>query len=356
MCLATYKFRNAMARVLPPPAVAIETGVLNNLTLGGVKVTPKQAISMGLETGYMPLQTLSDHGRNALSANAAPIMPLQQDIMQYAELYSFQIDRGFSMAARITGINDLTAAAQPDERTGKGVMQLSVQLSNNVIAPLFKGYEVVFENTMRSCLLRWQSVLRGGDVKGFYKALGSNNIEVFKLTKDISFMDFGLMVEAMPDEQEINALLSEISQLKSQNVTTGVGGISPENYLLIYRDLKRGNIDLAMLLLTNAIQEQRMADAQAKMQDIQANGQVQQQSAQASTMAQQAIEEQKHGYKLQELQTAAQIQQQQEQQRHQNTMEELALKGQTALQQKEMAVHSELTREVIKAKTKNSGE
>lgn len=336
MCLTTYKWRNAKARMIPPPGLVIEKGVLENITVGGVKMTPKQATSMGMETGYMLIQSLSDHGKIALGANSAPITPIPNNAMEYFNVYMADMQSLWSQAHKITGINDLTAASQPDERQGKGVMQMSVQLSNNVIAPLFKGYEVVFEQTMRSCGLRWQQVLRNGDVDGMYRAIGSTNLEVFKLTKNISYMTFGLEINALPTEAETEALLAELTGLKTQNLTTGSGGISPENYLLVYRTVKKGNLDLAFLLLSNAIMEQRMADAQAKMADIQANAQVQQQSAQASILGEQSRLEQEWGYKQQELMLQAQINEKQKAQDHEYAMQEIALKGAQAYQQKEL--------------------
>lgn len=352
MCLATYKFRNAVTRIMPPPGVTIETGILNNLSFGGVNMTPKQATSMGLETGFLPIQSLTDHGKVAMAGNSAPINPIQQNIMQYAEMYAFQVDRGFAMAHKITGINDLTAATQPQERTGKGVMEMSVQLSNNVIAPLFKGYEVVFEQSMRSCGLRWQNILRNGDVEGRFKALGQNNIEAFKLTKDISFMDFGLTIEAMPSEAEMEMLLQDLIALKNKNISEGSGGISGDSYVLIYRTIRSGNLDLAFIQINAAIQEQRTFDAQMKQQDIQMNAQVQQQSLQANIKGKQAELEQTAGYKMDEIDRQGEIDKEADIRQHRFNMDEIAAKGQIDLQGKNLVAETTLTKELIGGKKK----
>lgn len=350
MCLTTYKWRNAKARMIPPPGLVIEKGVLENITVGGVKMTPKQATAMGMETGYMMIQSLTDHGKPGLGANSSPVTPMPNTALEHFNVYASDMASLWAQAHKITGINDLTAASQPDERQGKGVMQMSVQLSNNVIAPLFKGYEVVFEQTMRSCGLRWQNVLRNGDVNGYYRAIGSSNLEAFRLTKNVSFMDFGLIIESMPSEQEIEALLAEIGALKSQNLATGSGGISPESYLLIYREIKRGNIDLAMLMLTNAVQEQKMQDQQFALQREEMNGVIQQKSLQANITGQQAQLEQQWGYKQQELLLQAQIDKESDARKNEYALQQIAAKGNEAKEQKLIGSQTELTREIIKTK------
>lgn len=348
-CLTTYKWRNAKARMLPPPAVAIDETILETQTVGGVKMTAKQALAIGLETGYLKVRTMTDHGRAVAAPNSSPITPINQSIMEYYNIYAADMAQLFQMAHKITGINDLTAAGNPSERQGLGVMDSAIQMSNNVIAPLFKGYEVLFEQTMRNCALRWQSVLRNGDVQGYYKGIGSSNLAVFKLTKNISLIEFGLTINAMPSEQEKNLLLTQLLE------STKNKEISRENYVLIYRTIQSGNLDLAQLQLSWSIQQELQVQQEINMQNAQQNAMIQQQSLQASTLGQQAIEEQKYSYREKEMLLQAKIDKELAAQEHQYTMEQLMIKGEYANKNKEIGVQGDLTRELIKPKpTKTS--
>jgi len=343
-CLTTYKWRNAKARMLPPPAVAIDETILETQTVGGVKMTAKQAIAMGVETGYLKVRTMTDHGRAVAAPNSSPITPINQSIMDYYNIYAADMAQLFQMAHKITGINDLTAAGNPQDRQGLGVMDTAIQMSNNVIAPLFKGYEVLFEQTMRNCALRWQAVLRNGDVNGYYKGIGSSNLAVFKLTKDISLIEFGLTINALPSEQEKNLLLTQLLEAtKNKEITR-------ENYVLIYRTIQSGNLDLAQLQMAWALEQTFQMQQEMKAQDVQANAQVQQQSLQQNILGQQAVEEQKYQYREKEMMLQAQIDKEKAAQEHEYTMRELALKGQFAVEQKNIGAQTDLTKELIKPK------
>lgn len=346
MCLATYKQRNAETRIPPPPNLWFDKGILENITLGGVKMTPKQVISMYTETGYGIMQTLSDHGRAALSSNAQPIFAPPNTYFEYFNAYVARMNQLWAEAFRITGINDLTAAGSPEERQGKGVMDNAVQLSNNVISPLFKAYEVLFEQTMVSCAKRWQSVLRNGDIDGLYKAIGSSNLQTFKLTKNISMVEFGLTIQALPSDSEKELLLSQLLE------ATKMKEISRENYVLIYRTIKSGNLDLAQLQMAWAYQQELEIASQMKMQDIQANAQMQQQSLQAKALSDQAALEQAWGYKEKEIMLMAQVNAQAAAQNHSYAMQELSLKGQYATEQKHLGETSAITQTLLEGENK----
>ena len=336
--------------MMPPPGVYIEKGILENITLGGVKMSPKQSVAMGLETGYLVGQSLSDHGRSALSANSAPIIPLPNTIGDYFNVYLADMNHIFSQMRELTGINDLTAGSDPPERQGLGVAKIAIASSNNTLLPLFKAYEVCFEQTMRSCMKRWQAVLRNGDVKGHYKAIGSTNIEVFKLTKDLSLAEMGITLEAMPGEEEKQFILHEIAQLKAANVANGSGGITPDNWLLIYRTVMSGNLDLAYLQLNWALQEQKKQDHRLAMEREQMNAKVQQESNQGAALAKQAIEEQMFGYKKEEMLLQEQIDSKARRESHEYTMREIEAKGDNSIEAKLIGEQGSLTKELIKQK------
>jgi len=342
--LSLYKWRNAKARMIPPPGIVVEKGVLENITLGGVKVTPKQAISMGVETGYLVIQSLTDHGRTSLGANSSPISPMPNTAIDHFNIFLADMNYNMAQIKELTGINDLTAGGTPPERLGLGVAKQAIASSNNTLYPLFKGYEVVFEQTMVSCAKRWQNVLRNGDSKGFYKAIGQTNLQVFELSKDISLIEFGLKIEALPSEQEIEMLLSELIQLKQTNA------IAPEVFVLVYRTIKSGNFDLAHLQMSWAVKEQQKVMQAMKDRDIQMNGKIQQESLQANSLATQAQLEQGWMYKKEELLLQAQIAEKADARKHQYTLAEIQAKGDEAMQQKLVGAQTELTRELIKPK------
>ena len=90
------------------------------------------------------------------------------------------------------------------------------------------------------------------------------------------------------------------------------------------------------------------------MEREQMNGQIQQQSAQASILGKQAEREQEHGYKMQEMTTQADINKEADERKHKYTMDEILLKGKQSLDQKEMGVQGDLTKELLKPKKPNA--
>ncbi len=107
-------------------------------------------------------------------------------------------------------------------------------------------------------------------------------MKMLELGAEFTNMDFNIEVSIAPSSQERAAILQDLLALKQQGeASQGAAGITPAQYMYLYDKVMAGQIKSAYFTLAK-MEARRRAEAQAqKDRDIQANGEVQQQSLMA---------------------------------------------------------------------------
>ena len=302
IAIATFKIRNTISKLPPAPRMAIDKSVMQNIELGGVKFTPLEVMDLFQQAGTLFYQSLDDFGDQRTGTTSNPISFMPSGIGEDIQIFRSEIEQGIHMMRQVTGINELIDGSTPPERTAVGVANLATGAANNTLKPLFKGYEVLYQRVCTNWLLRWQVLVQSQGYKGKVVAIGENNAKVIELTKDFALADIGLFVKPAITSVEKEELLMQITQLRNANVSQGgVGGISPDTYLMLRQVVMSGNMPLAQKLLAEAIKQQKKEDEERQMRQMQANAQVQQQSAQVAGQEERTTEQLKHANKMREL-------------------------------------------------------
>lgn len=254
--LATYKIRDAVAKMPPPPMLQVDVGAMQNISLGGVKLKPLQVQDMFSQRGWLLIRSLTDHQDNTTGNYNAPITPIRIDFGGLLNAYFQQVDRAINSMRLLTGINETIDATNPTPDVGFGVSKMAVDAAKNTIKPMVFGYEQLLLNILRSSNQYWLSIAREGDKRGAFTSLGSEAKEVFNMAKDIADRDFDIKINLLPSGAERDLMIQEILQLKNARITSGQGGIMPDTAMMLIRTIKTGNLELAQLKLSKAIEKQ----------------------------------------------------------------------------------------------------
>jgi hypothetical protein len=284
ICLAVYKKRNVVAKIPSLPALAINTAVMRNLTLGGYKMDPLEALDLFGQAGTLFFEGQDDHGKYVGGYTSSPITPLPigTELMNALNAFNMEIDKGMENIRLVSGVNEFIDGTTAPERLGLGVAELAAGATNNTLRSIFKGYETILKNVMGGCLLRWQLVAATDGYKGKVMSIGEQAVKTFQLSKDFAIANFGVSVEILPSEMEKAALMQKVTGLGNLNFeSNGEAGLSPDVVFALERLIRADNIVMAQFLLAKAVKEQR-ARAEQKQKDMMAmNAQAQQQAVEA---------------------------------------------------------------------------
>jgi hypothetical protein len=256
LTLATYKIRDAVAKMPPPPMLQVDVAAMQNITIGGIKLTPLQTQDMFTQRGWLLIKSLTDHQENVTGNYNAPITPININFEGLINGYFLQVNNAIQNIRLMTGINETIDATNPSPKVGYGVSKMAVDAAKNTLKPMIFGYERLYIDLLKSLNQYWLSVARAGDVKGSFISLGDNAKKVFSLAKDIADKDFDILARLLPSMAERELMIQEILTLKQGRMQNGQGGLMPDVAMMLIRTIKSGNLELAQIKLSQAIQKQ----------------------------------------------------------------------------------------------------
>jgi hypothetical protein len=270
-CLATFKFRDALAKMPPPPRIQVESSAIDQINLGGVTFSALQVKDMFSQTGWLHMKSLSDHLEPVNGNYNAPVTPVQLDLMQDFNIFQGAFGNAMNMIRQVTGINEAMDTSMQTKYAGFKATKLAYDSALNTFKPLIYGYERIFLNTLKSCNSLWLQVAQMKDPKGAYNSLGGKALKVFEMAISIPERYFDVMIQTLPSEEERQLILQQLIGLRDSRMQTGVGGIAPDVYFMIYRIVKSGNLAQAQYKMAQAVERQRKLDSEEADRREQAN-------------------------------------------------------------------------------------
>lgn len=290
--MAWMKFQNSLAKA-KPAGVAVEFNSLTNMTLGGKGVKPLEVLSIHRETGDL-IYKASTHSRGGLvmTPNAGkPVQELQGGIGRQLQEFVQIVDINNASIQENTGITPQASGGSVPTEQGLGVSEIAIAATNNALRHLFDGYKDLKENAARNMALRGQILLRHNKeaANGYYPILGNANMEVIKISAEMPYRKYGIMLEMKPDK-EMKRKIEEAARVSMQAGKNGQPGLDFDDYLMVSRHLEHGNVKYAEALLAYKIdlkqkeahaQSQELIDRQAKRNDESKVVETQQKKAQS---------------------------------------------------------------------------
>lgn len=266
--LLTFKRRNAIAAIPAPPALIFNKTAFENTEIDGEVKTPIDLYNMLLEKGILTLDTEDSHGNNIANIHSI-VAPIPSIAFEQFKIYSEGINEHRRNIQINTGINDLVDGSTSAERMLKIQGEAKIEASNNAMQPEYSIMQDIIESAYSTSMLKWQELARGGKLRLEYSPLDEDDVDILELNKDISEVKFGLRVTLGSTDSEKQMLLQNILTLSQIRKTNGgVGGITEDVYIGLYRVIKSGNIPKAQVLIAKAIKEQEALDAERKRKDV----------------------------------------------------------------------------------------
>tara|TARA_R110000765_G_scaffold397117_1_gene491234 strand:+ start:1455 stop:3722 length:2268 start_codon:yes stop_codon:yes gene_type:complete len=284
-----------------PKGMAIEVGSIEGVSKGeGGTFTPLEVQDIYEQTGNLYYRLQDDSGD---PMHARPIQELSGGAGQYLQELMASYNYNLERIRDVSGINEVRDGSAPSNDALVGVQKLALLASNNATRGINHAYIHLMEGVANRAALALQDLVKyKGPYSGYISAIGETNMKTVNITKEISPIEVGIKIEALPDEIEIELLEQNIQQSLAQKE------LRLEDAIMI-RNVK--NIKLAnqmLILRRRKYMQEQMEQAQ---QQSQMNAESQQQaaivSAEVATKAEQIKNEGEMNIKQLEFQLKEQF-------------------------------------------------
>ena len=337
--LTHLKLQQVMSRVVPD-GVFVDVDGLAEVDLGnGTNYNPAEALNMYFQTGSIVGRSLTQDG--GMNAGKIPIQELnsssgQAKISSLIQTYQYYLQ----LIRDVTGLNEARDGSTPDKDSLVGLQKMAANASNTATRHILQSSMFLTLRICENISLRIADCLNYPlTARVLEQSITTYNTKTLDEIKNLNLHDFGIYLELEPDEEEKGMLEQNIQvALKSGNID-----LDDAIDIRQIRNLKLAN---QLLKLRKKKKEKAMQDAQ--MQNIQAQAQANQQTAQQAALfevqKQQAltqetvnVERAKSQFDIQRLQMEMQLKQQMMEQKFQYDMQLAQVQSQVKTQGLELA-------------------
>jgi hypothetical protein len=275
--LTWLKLQNAIA-MAAPAGLSIETSVLDNMTIGGQMMSEMDILTIRRQTGDLLYRATTHHSETQSPMASRPITPIEGGIGNQLQEFISLMDLDIKMIRDMTGMNEVSDASTPSPYQPVQTSKLAVEATINSLQPVYSGYVYIKERVAKNFCLRYQVIAKYNDITGYYPALGRNNMEVIKITADISMAEYGIKVQMRPSD-DMKAMIRGAAEVSLQRGSTQ-GGIDYSDYIFVVRIMDTGNLKYAQMVLASREKRNKMMAQQLQEQNMQLNAQTAQQTEQ----------------------------------------------------------------------------
>lgn len=300
-----------------PKGMAMEVGSIEGVGNGkGGTFTPLQIQEIYDQTGVYYYRYLQDDGA---PSQARPISELDGGVGSALNELLALYQHNLSMLRDVTGVNEARDGNLPAKESVVGVAKLNLIASNNATRAMNDAYLNIYRRVAESTVLMIQDLVEyDRPYKGYVHAIGEMNMTAIEVTRDASLYEFGLEIEAEPNEEERAKLEENIQQSLAQKE------LRIEDAIMI-RSVKNMKLANQLLVLRRRkYLEDQMKQAQAQAQ---ANAEQQQMAAQQKFQADVQLMQAKSEIELRFLQEKANLDDQLDQKKHFRELERIQLQN-----------------------------
>lgn len=275
-CLNWYKFQNALVKA-PPSGLAVEFQSLQNVYMGGNKLSVPDVIKLRANTGYWLYKSTNPFGK--VNTGSRPFEAVEGGIGRQFDEFVRCFDLFEGLAQKITGFTDVAAAQNVGDRSAVRNNEMAYSATANALKPFFNCLVLAKERLSRNIIKRVQIIAKYNKTgyEAYIPATGQASMEAIKITSEYSSVDMGIHVEVNNTQQDAQ----DITQAAIQSLSPGKDGgqgITMSQFLFIKQMINSNNLKLARVWLGYLEQRNRKEAAESAQKNIQMQNQGNQES------------------------------------------------------------------------------
>lgn len=278
--LAIAKLRSAIATLPPAPRMVVYDHALQNIKFGNILQEPMDLFDGFSENGVLVVNGLDRKG-NPYSGNGGKAVEfMNSGVAEDIAIFSNEAAQKVNMLRQVLGLPEGLDGTAGQKYQLASTMQLAASASDNALFPTTSLIGPLYEKTFDCCITTWQSMCRQKELKIEEIGLNERVANVFKISKEFSNYEFRIRVVFVPTEAEKEFLLSQITEFTKLYIqSNGQMGCSQAEFLMLYKLIKAGRIDDAMMRIARIEALRNKAAVAVQQAAIESNAQQQQASA-----------------------------------------------------------------------------
>lgn len=278
--LAVAKLRSAIATLPPAPRMVVYDHALQNIKFGNILQQPRDLFDGFSEDGVLVVNGLDHKGQPYSTNGGKAVEFMNSGLAEDITIFSNEAAQKVNMLRQVIGLPEGLDGTAGQKYQLASTMNLAASASSNALFPTTSLIGSLYERTFETCVAKWQSMCRHKDIKIEDIGLSERVAKVFNLSKDFSNYEFRIKIVFVPTELEKEFLLNQISELVKLYIqSSGQMGCSHAEFLMLYKLIKAGRIDEAMMRISRIEALRNKANIAMQQANIQANAQQQQDSA-----------------------------------------------------------------------------
>ncbi len=241
-----------------------------SLAKGGKQWSPRDVYTHLLQTRRLiTRQTTSPYGQPM----GPSIMETRSGLQMVDYMNTIQLCIKF--LDDLTGSSVVETPSIPD-RLSVGVMNQSIQASNESLEYLINGFEQTYKGVSHHLLLLAQAAKRDKvRITGMIPALGKTATEFFEVPDDLAYCEYGLYMTRQPTQEEWIDFYNEVREaLVNKQISA-----SDSAFIRDVRNLREARLILAQREKINEIKQAKMMQEERKFQFDIAGQQIQMKEA-----------------------------------------------------------------------------
>jgi len=281
-----------------PDGFKVDIAFMSDITLGEgmADLTPFQLYKIYKQTGIQYYKSIEDDGDGQ---RKAPIEPANVPFSSKLDQLMNQWNMHYDILSRIVGDNQLASGQISNQAVGKEVMQNAKQIAQSASNFLYDAFLNSKQRVAKLVqIMLWDMLVFGKkygvlSYDGYGRALGTDKIENLKLeaTDDLGKMAFDVMIQVVLDEQEQANLNNDINQALAQKQIEFHDAVD-------IRRVAQTDLKYASYLMAARIKRRKKEAAQEAQQNIQQQGQLNAQNAQAKQQGDMQTQQMIHANKM----------------------------------------------------------
>lgn len=285
-----YKFQQ-LKMELRPVTTEINVDVISNLMLNGQKLDPQDVLNLFFGRGILLRNTFDSDGEVVQNAVNEKTGGVNNTALTFL---SKEFSENYEKLRLLLGINELRdGTTKSNSRISTAVQKLLLVSSNNSTNHIPKASFNISLSIAKAISLRLFDVLNSKSLKDMYmNIIGTSNVELLDVIKNIPSHKFGIYFDFKPDDQErVVFEQSLITALNSQQID-----VSQYSKARMVRNVKK-----AIQYLGIIIEKNKKEQEQSKIRAIEAQSKAQAEQTVISERAKQQTETVKWNIRKQEI-------------------------------------------------------
>lgn len=347
MQLAWLKFQNSLAKAAPE-GLAIDVAALENISIGGNKLTPLEVLTIRQTTGDLIYSATTHHSQVVSPGAGRSIIPIEGGAGKALTEQLLVMDKGIEWIRHITGISEIGDGSAPPPGALVGTTQVAAQATNNILHNLYMGYRSIKERTANNIAKRIQITARYKNIEGYYDVLGKHNMETIKIGSELSLADYGIILSLRPTDAEKQSIID------GALAAVTAGTLEYSDYTYLVRQLQTGSTKYAEQWLKYKEKKNKEQQSLLQQENMQLNQQMQEQAEQQKGEQAMTVKEADTSSKVAIEGVKSDLRIEEEDNRHENKMEQEGLKGNEDIKKEVVKGENQKEIEDKKILTKNS--